>query len=54
MSEGLGKLDHDGMLATLSALNVRVIATREDVSITAVVDPTVLDQEFTTTERTSA
>ncbi len=44
MSEGLGRLDHDGRFATLSALNVRVIATREDVSITAVVDPTVLDQ----------
>ena len=54
MSEGLDKLDHDGKLATLSAFNVRVIATREDVSITAVVDPAVLDQEFTTTERTSA
>ena len=54
MSVGLGKLNHDGKPATLSALNVRVIAIREDVSITTVVDPVVLDQKFTTIARTSA
>ena len=54
VSEGLDKLDYDGKRSTLSAFNVRVTATREDVSIVAVVDPSVLDQKLSTIERTSA
>ena len=54
VSEGLDNLDHEGKIAMLSAFNVRVAATRDDVSITAVVNPAALDQEITTIERTSA
>lgn len=52
--EGLGKLDREGKRSAMSALNVRVNATVEDVSIVAVVDSSVLDQELFTIERTSA
>ncbi len=52
--EGLDNLDFEGKIKTLSAFDVRVTATRDDLAITAAVDPSVLDQKFTTTERTSA
>ena len=54
MSEGLDNLDFEGKVKTLSAFDVRVTATVDELAITAAVDPSVLDQEFFTIERTSA
>ena len=48
-SESLDRMDFDGKRSTLGAFGVKVLATREDVSITLVVDP-----KFTTTAQTSA
>ena len=47
--ERLDTLDFDGKRALFSALGLKVEATREDVSITVVLDP-----KFTTTEQTLA
>ena len=49
LAERLGNLDFEGKRAMFAALGLKVEATRDDVSITVVLDP-----KFTTTERTLA
>ncbi len=49
LAERLGALDFEGKRAMFAALGLKVEATREDVSVTVVLDP-----KFTTTERTLA
>ena len=41
MSENLAGLDFDGKRATLGAFGVKVVATKENIAITVVVDPSV-------------
>lgn len=49
LAERLGGLDFEGKRSMFAALGLKVEATREDVSVTVVLDP-----KFTTTERTWA